>query len=83
MNNYLELERTNVLKWREQGYTGKGVKVAVFDSYPLYQPFILDYCIVPQGMTIKVGENMFSHSADVTKTIHEVAPEAESGMGCG
>lgn len=68
----------NITKWHEQGITGKGVKIAVFDSKfntqsPQAQEMFHGKIIGVNGFD---NDKIVSHASSVSHIIHQICPDA-------
>lgn len=68
------LEKCGLAKWHEAGYTGKGIRVAVYDDRPFLTAEMKSYASIPQAEFPAETE---SHNTNVAKCLHEAAPDAE------
>lgn len=68
------LIKCGLAKWHEAGFTGKGIRVAVYDSQPFLTEEMKSYASIPQAEFPAEAE---SHNTNVAKCLHEAAPEAE------
>lgn len=76
--NQPKFQHSNILDWRDHGYTGKGVRIAVFETtqldinFPTIKGRVFD---TMGNMNVPGLEN--SHSLGVVSVISEIAPDAE------
>ena len=69
--NVAEFEKTNILKWHEAGYKGKGSTVVVLDN--TYKPYPHTNVIDPFNDNI----DKYGHKGQVAQVIREIAPDAD------
>lgn len=82
-NNCKEFEYCNILEWHKEGYTGKGVKVAIIDKLTNPQlDFFNGKLKDPFNIVNTKNEKEFlnSHGQKVADVLHQVAPDAEIYM---
>ena len=72
-HNQAEFDKSNILKWRSEGYTGKGVNIVVLDDNA--SPYPKDNIIEPLKHldTAVYGPG---HKSQVCSVVREVLPEA-------
>jgi len=66
-------EKYNLLQWHEKGYTGKGIRIALFDQGAYIRENMKSYCTCP----FNERDSAPTHGSNVAAVIHEFAPEAQ------
>lgn len=66
-------EKYNLLQWHERGYTGRNIRVALFDETPFMRENMKGYCSIP----FPTGATSPTHATNVAAVLHEFAPDAE------
>lgn len=70
------IEAYNLLDWHKEGFTGKGIRIAVFDETPFIRENMKSYCSIP----FSTSATSPTHATNVASVIHEFAPDAEIFM---
>ena len=76
----------NITEWHKQGYTGKGIKIAIGDSrFHLSDRVIQNFNGKLQSGTIRLDASQpeSSHGSRTAHVIHQIAPDAELYMTSG
>ena len=86
-NNNEFFAKTNIDKWHAAGWTGKGMRVAVWDGKPMIYSFMDGYASIPCDEVFRdptaaemKANNLTGHGTQVARVLHEVAPDAEIFM---
>lgn len=66
----------NLINWHERGYTGRDIRVALFDEGAFLRDGMESYCTIP----FPTDDTKPTHSTNVAAVLHEFAPDAEIFM---
>lgn len=69
--NEAEFERCNIPTWHQQGYTGKGIKIAELEGANVNAPFFEGKLHNPFNMRYD------KHGEQVLDVVHQITPDAE------
>ena len=63
----------NLISWHDKGYTGRNIRIALFDEGAFLRDGMESYCKIP----FPTEDTKPTHSTNVAAVLHEFAPDAE------